>query len=72
MTDYELDPLARRRVLYRLLQLLMLILMGISFFIAALAQPMFNSNELGWEALGVMLVALLAFWWTGHQADRRN
>lgn len=68
----RMDPATRRRIRYRLLQGGMLLLMGIAFFTAALAQPVFNSAALGWAALGCLLVAVGGFWWAGYQADRRG
>jgi hypothetical protein len=72
VTNFELDPLARKRVMYRLIQLGTLALTGLFFLIAALAQPVFGSTRLGWECLAGMIVAVIAFWWSGRQADRRS
>lgn len=72
MTDYELDPLARKRVMYRLIQLSTLLLTGLFFLLAALAQPVFGSTRLGWGCLVGMVLGVVAFWWSGRQADRRS
>ena len=70
MTEHgRMGPATRQRIRYRLLQVVMLLLMGIAFFTAALAQPVFNSAVLGWAALGCLLVAVGGFWWAGYQAD---
>jgi|GEM_PF-2230045 hypothetical protein len=72
VTNYDLDPSARRRVMFRTLQLVMLLLLGLFFLLAALAQPVFASTRLGWEALAAMIVCFIGFWWAGRQADRRS
>jgi len=72
VTNFDLDPLARKRMMYRLLQLSMLLLLGLFFLLAALAQPVFGSTSFGWECLGGMIVSVIAFWWSGRQADRRS
>ncbi|HLN24108.1 MAG TPA: hypothetical protein VK558_09010 [Patescibacteria group bacterium] len=73
MTEHgRMDPATRRRIRYRLLQVGMLLLMGIAFFIAALAQPVFNSAFIGWVALACLLIAVGGFWWAGRQAERRG
>ena len=72
VTNYDLDPMARRRVMFRLLQLAMLVILGIFFLLAALAQPVFHSTPFGWECLAVIIVAFIGFWWAGRQADRRS
>jgi hypothetical protein len=64
--------MAKRRWLFRSLQLFMLAMIGLSFFIAALAQPVYHSTELGWESLAVLLASTLGFWLAGRQADRRG
>lgn len=73
MSEHEtMDPATRRRIRYRLLQVGMLVLMGVAFFVAAIAQPVFESSRLGWVALGCLLFAVLGFWWAGRQAERRG
>ena len=72
MADYQLDPMTRRRIRYRLLQIFMLGMIGISFVTAALATSTYNSSILGWEALGALLISVFGFWWAGRQAERRG
>ncbi|OIR09141.1 hypothetical protein GALL_87480 [mine drainage metagenome] len=72
MNDYNYDEQARRRALFRLLQLFFLLLMGVCFLLAALAQSLFASALPGWWALGGMVICFIAFWWFGHEADRRS
>jgi len=54
----------------RLMQLLMLAVLGGFFVVAALADPVFGSKTLGWYCLGGMLLAVIGLWWAGHQADK--
>ena len=56
MNDYNYDEQARRRALFRLLQLFFLLLMGVCFLLAALAQSLFASALPGWWALGGMVI----------------
>ena len=68
----SMDPGTRRHIRFRLLQLLMLALMGLCFFLAAIALPIFDSPALGWFFLLLLLAAVYGFWWAGRQADRRS
>lgn len=67
-----MEPLARRRLMFRMVQMIMLVLLGVFFLIAALAQPVFASTHLGWGALVAMVVCAVGLWWAGRQADRRG
>lgn len=67
-----MDPGTRRHIRFRLLQFLMLVMIGMFLFIAAIAEPIFGSADLGWTFLVLLLLALLGFWWSGQQAERRR